>query len=239
MLPVPASRLSRRSAAFPKTGRIRAGQTGELTEHSMKLYIVRHGETDWNKQGIFRGRHDVPLNENGREQAKRIAEYLAGRKMTVVRSSPLERAKATAEEIARASGIKVEVDERLTDINYGRWEGKSKSDVLGTDAQLYRLWRNEPHLVTFPGGESLACVRERVMPPILELCDRDGDAVVVTHRVVCKAAICTLLGLGLDAFWKIHISTAACTVFESERGRHKLLAHNIRPGIGAEDEQDF
>ncbi|MCX7803911.1 MAG: histidine phosphatase family protein [Planctomycetota bacterium] len=205
----------------------------------MRLYIVRHGETDWNKQGVFRGRQDVPLNADGQEQAKRIAGYLAARKITVVRSSPLVRASSTAEEIARAVGIRVETDDRLTDINYGRWEGKSKADILGSDAQLYRLWRNEPHLVTFPGGESLACVRERVMPVVLDLCDQAGNAVLVTHRVVCKVAICTLLGLGLDSFWKVHISTAAYSVFESERGRHRLLAHNIRPDGGAEDEQDF
>ena len=205
----------------------------------MKLYLIRHGETEWNREGVFRGRRDIPLNSRGMEQADRMGKYLAGRKIALVRSSPLSRAKATAEAVAQAIGAQVETDERLTDINYGEWEGKALAEILASDAAMYKLWKKEPHFVTFPGGESLSCVRDRAMPAVLELCGGDRDAAIVSHRVVCKVAICCLLGLGLDAFWRIHVATAACTVFESDGREHRLLAHNIRPGEGGEEERDF
>lgn len=169
------------------------------------IYLARHGQTDWNKQEIFRGRKDIPLNEHGRHEARALSEHLTRVNFAACFASPLSRAFETAEIVARAHGREVEVDEGLIDINYGDWEGIAREEVQRRFPGLYRQWHAEPHRVRFPSGESLAMVKKRALTSLERISKRypEGAVFIVSHRAVSKVIMCAMLGLGNKAYWKI------------------------------------
>ena len=127
----------------------------------MKLYIIRHGQTDWNVEGKIQGRQDIPLNDMGRRQARALADGMKSRPVASVYSSPQKRAMETAEAIAGPLGLTVKAVPQLMEIGYGDWEGRSAEDILTTDRELYESWWQHPATVAPPGGETLNQVDER------------------------------------------------------------------------------
>lgn len=183
----------------------------------MKLFVVRHGETEWNKEEIFRGHIDVPLNENGRLQAKLAAQRLRDQKIQAIYTSPLSRAEETARAIGKVHDITPLREPAFTDLNFGQWQGLSHHQVRASYPELYRQWKNTPHLVTFPRGENLAAVSQRAMSALWEITARheeDESIAIVTHRVVAKIIILGILGLSNENFWKIRQDTCAINGFE-------------------------
>jgi broad specificity phosphatase PhoE len=186
-----------------------------------RLIIVRHGETDWNKDRVFRGRLDIPLNDVGRNQAEATAEALKTIPVSAVVSSPLVRATETAGKIARDHNLEVQIDHRLIDLNYGEWQGLSETEVKKLYPGLYQEWQLRPHVARIPGGETLENVRRRVMALVKDCVEYPGGVVVsVAHRVVNKIMVLSLLGLENSAFWNIRQDTCAINSFdyEPERG---------------------
>ncbi len=194
------------------------------------IILVRHGETEWNKAGAerFRGRQDIELNENGVRQAWAAAERLASWEVTAFYSSPLKRALATAEILAKPFGLSVEPLESLIDINYGDWQGLSHQEVSERYGQLYSHWLERPHEVLFPGGESLWDIRDRATAAIEKvLTQHEGETVaVVSHQVVCKVLVCFLLGLDNSHFWQIQQDVCAISVFETKNERLTVTSIN-------------
>lgn len=184
------------------------------------VYLVRHGQTAWNREEVFRGRADIPLNETGRKEALLMGQYLRGISMDSIYSSPLSRALETAGAIARYQGKEVRILEGLIDIDFGGWQGISHEVVRERYAELYRQWKENPHLVRFPEGESLEALRERALGTIQGVVrDRsDENLVMVSHRVVNKIVICGLLGLDNSHFWQIGQDTGCINVLEFEEG---------------------
>jgi broad specificity phosphatase PhoE len=178
-----------------------------------QLFLVRHGRTGWNKEQIFRGTKDVPLDEVGREEAVLVGERLKGEGLRAVFSSPLARARETAEAIARFHSIEVQVMAGLNDLNFGAWEGMSLAGVKKRYPDLYHQWLEAPHQVVFPEGEELAAVTSRAM----ERHPQDTVA-LVSHRVVLKVLICALLGLDNSHFWNIRQDTTAVNCFHHRNG---------------------
>ena len=133
------------------------------------IYLVRHGQTAWNKEEIFRGRTDIPLDETGLRQAELAGEYFKEIPLQGIYSSPLSRAWQTAERIAKHRGLKVQPLDGLIDMSFGNWEGRSLQEVREMDAERYRQWREEPHLLRLPGGEGLDEVRIRAMVALKEI----------------------------------------------------------------------
>ena len=96
----------------------------------MKICLVRHGETDWNKEGRWQGREDIPMNEKGYAQVSAAGEALKGKGFTVIVTSPLQRARQTAEVIAKKTGIqKIEIDERLIESDLGDASGMNEAEA--------------------------------------------------------------------------------------------------------------
>jgi broad specificity phosphatase PhoE len=189
--------------------------------------LVRHGETEWNAREIFRGRRDVGLNEMGVKQAELLGDYLRDLKVEAIYSSPLKRALDTAKSIARHHGLDVKVAPGLIDFNYGAWEGLTHQDVKRRYGVLYERWLKEPHLVKIPDGESLGTVRERARNVVDKTAlKHTGTAVLVSHRVVNKVLICSLLGLDNSHFWDIRQDLGGITVFGYESDRFILVKHN-------------
>ncbi|HEY97872.1 MAG TPA: histidine phosphatase family protein [Dehalococcoidia bacterium] len=194
----------------------------------VEIILARHGETDWNASEIFRGRADVPLNEVGRKQAEMLGEYLGRVKTDFIYSSPLKRAIETAGVIAGRCGLEVNPVENLNDFHFGDWQGLSHRQVQEQYPELYRDWLDTPEQVRIPGGESLEDVRSRAVPFVDDAVMRCGEGriVFVSHRVVHKVLVCSLLGLNLSHFWNIRIDTCGVTRFDCGDGRLVLNGHN-------------
>lgn len=192
------------------------------------IMLIRHGDTDWNAQEIFRGRADVELNETGIAQAELLAEYLESVPIKAIYSSPLKRALKTAEIIARPHKIEVISSENLVDFHFGEWQGLSHDKVKGKYKELYDEWLKSPHLVSIPGGESLDDVRERGLNLVNRIVSTYNDATValVSHRVIHKVVICALLELDNSHFWNIRLDTCGVTTFIYENRRFILERHN-------------
>ena len=180
-----------------------------------QIILVRHGRTIWNKQEIFRGTKDVPLDDHGRLEATYARERLKDEQIHVAYSSPLSRAVETSQIILEPHGIKAQIHDGLIDLNYGDWQGISHEEVKRLYPDLYKQWKEAPHTVVFPNGEGLDSVRDRVMELINHILDvHSGRTVLLAaHRVVNKVLITALLGLDNSHFWQIGQDTAAINIF--------------------------
>ncbi len=193
-----------------------------------EIILVRHGETEWNVQEIFRGRADIDLNATGRKQAELLAQYLKDIKFDAILTSPLERAMRTAQIISAGHyRTPVEPVMDLIDIDFGDWQSTSIEDVKEKYSELYYRWINEPQKAKMPGGESLADVRKRALKVVKDVQNRyEGTVVIVSHRVVIKLIILGMLGLDNSHFWNIKIDTSGITIFKCELERFVLTRHN-------------
>jgi broad specificity phosphatase PhoE len=170
-----------------------------------EIILVRHGQTAWNKEPRFRGQVDIPLDETGIIQAKATADRISQWSVSAVYSSPLKRARSTAQVIAEKQGIEVELHNGLLDIDFGRWQGLTPEEVAMQDGDLLDTWLKEPHKVIFPEGESLNEVRDRFTSALNELVSKHDNEtiVVVSHVVALKVILCAILGLDDSHFWQI------------------------------------
>ena len=194
----------------------------------VKIILVRHGETDWNRDQVFRGRIDVALNEVGLRQARVLQESLHDSELDGIYSSPLKRAFETASIVGENRNVAVTVEEGLIDIDFGKWQGLSHQKVKEEYKNLYETWLTQPQLVTFPDGETLKEVRRRSMG-VLEMVVKNNPGktlAFVSHRVVLKVLLCTMLGLELSHFWYIRQDTCAINRFELKDGNYFLTLLN-------------
>ncbi len=195
----------------------------------MQIYVIRHGETEWNKEEIFRGRRDIPLNEAGKNQAERAGIFFKDKPIRRIVSSPLARALQTAESISKSTGVAVEAMEEFTDINFGTWEGLPLREVEERYPSDLRLWRESPEKLWIEGGESLAAVRERISEGFGKIASAEEDTiVVVTHRVVCKLIALCFLRIEDEHFWDIKFDPGSITLLEGKKGRFTLVFSNDR-----------
>jgi broad specificity phosphatase PhoE len=198
-----------------------------------EILLVRHGETEWNAEEIFRGRADVNLNEKGFVQAKLLGEYLSNSRLEAVYSSPLQRALRTAETIARPHSLSVRTEPALVDLDYGEWQGMPLTEVKKIYKGLYIKWEKTPESVKFPGGEGLDDVKNRAVAAVNKMVKKHkGSLVLVSHRVVNKVLICSMLGLDNSHFWKIRQETCGITSFSYEKGQFVLIKHNDTSFLG-------
>lgn len=161
----------------------------------MKLYIIRHGQTDWNIAKKIQGRQDIPLNERGRYQAGCLKKAMENRPVTAVFSSPQIRAMETAKAVASFSGSVVIPVKDLMEINYGSWEGKTEEELLQEDRALYEAWWSHPAETAPPGGESISQVNERCQKAWKEIKPQlTGDAAIVAHGGLLAHFMEQLLG---------------------------------------------
>jgi len=192
-----------------------------------ELILVRHGETPWNVGKIYRGRSDVELDELGIKQAELLGKYLTNYGLAAIFSSPLKRALDTANIIARYQKIDVQIADGLVDFDYGEWQCLPEREVERLYPTLLNEWRNNPHKVRMPGGESLEDIRKRAITVVNDVISKcQGSVVLVSHRVINKVLICSLLGLDNSHFWNIKQDVGGITVFNYLDGRYILTRHN-------------
>ena len=209
----------------------------------MLIYIIRHGETDMNKESVLQGHTDIPLNQSGRDLAA-----VTGREMKDIRfdaciSSPLVRALETAEIVLRESGhaiayengetggdtdsdrvVPLTLDERIMEMNCGEWELRKLSE-MGEEA--VRLFTFDPfNFPQFPGGEDFHDVRDRAQDFLNELMARDDDKnyLVATHGCALRAMLNPFYD-DPDNFWHDHVPYNCCVnIIEAHGGKGRLIA---------------
>ena len=180
----------------------------------MKIYVVRHGETTWNKEEVFRGRKDIPLNDTGLWQAERTGTFFADKGISAIYSSPLARARQTASKMSEASRVPVKVDDAFIDMDFGPWEGLSLAAVQRRFPQQLDIWKKYPHRFRVQGAETLAQVRKRARKGLQEAMADGPVVVIVTHRVICKLLALHFLGVSNRFFWKVKCDPASITLAE-------------------------
>jgi broad specificity phosphatase PhoE len=158
---------------------------------SNEVLLVRHGETDYNATGRFQGRTDTPLNDRGREQSRALARALEGEGLAALYSSPLARARETAEIVGARLGLEPVYDDRLVEAYAGEWQGRLCDDVIAEAPGAFAAWRAAEPGFRFPGGESVAEQAARVAAALADVAAGPLPALVVTHG----GAIRTVVGV--------------------------------------------
>ena len=200
-----------------------------------RVLFVRHGVTDWNREGRFQGHQDPPLSADGLDEARLVASRLAAslqdRPERIV-TSPLLRSRQTAEAIAVALGgddVAVESDRRLMELGQGEWEGRTHGELEVNDAVRYAAWRRSSPRRPPPGGESLEAASERVgavLDEILGDDDRAWPLCVVAHGGSLRIAARRLLRIGLHTAWHVELYNASLSVLDWDRDGWRLVSWN-------------
>ena len=193
-----------------------------------EIYLVRHGQTEWNTQLIFRGRKDIPLNERGYKEARAIAGALKDRNIDAIYTSPLSRAVETAQPVATLFDLEVVPVQGFIDINYGEWEGVSHHEIKKRYTDQYAQWEQRPELVQFPQGETLDVVKERAFGALTDIVRMNPtrSVLIISHRVINKVLLCALLGLSTAHFWEIRQDTGCINIMEYSPERFVLCVMN-------------
>jgi alpha-ribazole phosphatase len=201
---------------------------------SMKLYIVRHGATIWNKEFRYQGQVDVSLSEEGYAQAELLSVRLAAEPVAAVYSSRLSRAYETAVAIARPHGLAVEALPGLREISFGDWEGHPYSYVREHYAESLRQWNCDPTNYCLPNGETLAGFRARVNSALDHIVDRhpSGTVVAVAHSGTIRMLFCLLLKMDLSAFWRIMQYNGSLNLIEFRQKTPTVLIVNDTSHLG-------
>ena len=180
------------------------------------IYIVRHGQTEWNLLGKTQGHGNSDLTPKGIEQAELLADSMTKYPIDYIYSSDLGRAYQTAEIIGNKLNIEVEKTEALREMNFGTWEGRIIKDIIEEDPELYKMWRNEPHLAKIPQGETLSQIKERTDAFIKEINEKyDGKHIVlVTHSLCARIMLLSFLDSDVKNIYRINQANTALNIIE-------------------------
>jgi len=194
-------------------------------KNTTTVILIRHGECEGNREGLFRGRTDFPLNETGREQARSLAEAIKPMAPSIVYSSPLNRAEETARIISEGCGAELVLRQGFINIALGRWENRKKSDIEQEYPEEWKLWLSHPERLHIAGGESLGDVRRRAFANLDALVKghSGGTLAIVSHRAVLKPLLAEVLDIGDPYFWKVHLDTASFSILKHEKDRGYCL----------------
>lgn len=207
----------------------------------MKLILVRHGETEWNKLGKFQGQADIALNERGLSQARDTAKAAISWRPTALYSSPLSRTMQVAEEISKVTGLSVTTDPRLRELDLGDVEGVYGEQMRTQWPEVHETWRKNPELVTMPGGESLVQLHERTWQAFEAVEKANGEAdtvVVISHNFAIRAICGTLLGMPLSNFHRMYLHLSSVTNVDRGQMGWRLLSYNSTSHLSPENRPD-
>ncbi len=197
----------------------------------MRLYLVRHGETAYNRDGLGLGVADPPLTDRGLRQTAAAVERLAGEPVDRILTSPLTRAAAIARGLAERTGAPLDVREELIEMDVGETEGLPFREMRERFPAFIEAWRApDPSDVAMPGGESLAQVAARLEPLAGELhaLPEQSTVVAVSHNFVLRLLICRLLGLEVAAFRAFSLDLASVSALSLRTGQASLRTLNDR-----------
>lgn len=203
-----------------------------LIRDSHRYFLIRHGETDWNKEFRYQGSTDSALNDEGLEQARRVAVRLSSVEPARVCSSPLMRASRTAQVIMEHNEGTAEIEllPDLKEISFGCWEGLSIPEIQELDGAMFEQWRRAPFSCTPSGGESFSEIMARTKNAaeiLAEGSEPGGATFVVAHGGLLRALIAVMLRFDdIDILWKMRFDNCSVTVIDVWGTRPSLLLTN-------------
>lgn len=190
----------------------------------MQLILIRHGETLWNKEKRVQGKSDIELSEAGLEQARRLAVSLKHEDIAAIYSSPLKRARQTADVINGYHGRTIEMHEELMEMSMGDFEGFSFEDLMARESVFLRRWIADPAAVRMPKGETLEELQNRAWPRIEKIIAKEENALVVSHNFTIAAILCRLKNINLSEFRSACVGNASKTVLTIQNNETRIVA---------------
>jgi len=191
-----------------------------------KLYIVRHGETEWNRDGKLQGWKDAPLTDKGKRQAEALRERLKEIEFDAVYCSPLGRTLKTAEIVMDGKDVSLIKDERLKEINMGEWEGTKGEEIKKRFPEMYSDFWERPHIYTPICGESFHDLKDRIIPFIEEILEKheDENILIVSHGCASKVIMSYFEGRSLCDIWESPKLEEAClNLVELQDGEPEII----------------
>lgn len=194
-----------------------------------RVYLIRHGETQWNKRGIYQGWTDIELSSEGLAQADLLGQRFAKIKLDALYSSPLKRAMATAKAIEKTTGVNVVPEEHFKEINFGHWEGSSVKELSEKYGATFDNFFADPFSHPFPGEGSFDSVKKRSMEGYQMLLEKHkGQQIaVVSHGGLLRVLIMSIMGMDQSFYRKTWLSNTSLTVIDIfEQGQPLLMTLN-------------
>lgn len=200
-----------------------------MSEQKTRFYLIRHGETLWNRQGRYQGATDIELSDEGKEQAELLAKRFQYLPLDAIYVSPLKRAMATAEPVGRATGIIPIVDEHFKEINFGEWEGNSIPELTEKYGESYTKFFENPFIHPFPGEGSFDKVTERSVAGFEALLEKHKgqNVAIVSHGGLLRVMLVGIMGMDIEFYRKTWMTnTSITTVDVMENGKRLLMTLN-------------
>ena len=201
----------------------------------MQLILVRHGETLWNREGRIQGTSDIDLSPAGVSQAQRLARALRKIPLSAICTSPLIRARHTAEIIKRYHNLPISTHPDLVEMDQGDFEGLSFKELMACEKDFINRWIKDPASVRMPGGESLIDLQKRAWPPVESLIRAGQNALIVSHNFTIAAILCRLRNISLSDFRSTCVGTASQTVIHTGQDGPVMEKFNDRSHLDADD----
>jgi probable phosphoglycerate mutase len=203
------------------------------------ILLVRHGENDMLQKGLAGRLPEIHLNEAGQRQAQEIANALESAPIKAILSSPMERAVETAQPLARAKGLEVQVSAGLNEVDFGKWQGVTYEDLKADP--LWKQVHEDPQAVRFPEGETLVEVQQRAVAEIEKLAAEYGEKDVVacfTHGDVVRLVTAHYLNMTLKDFHRLLTFTASITTLHFDGVLPRVLNYNQVVNFRWPDEEE-
>lgn len=194
----------------------------------MRLILVRHGETMWNRENRILGHTEIELTEKGRKQAQRLAQALKDEKVTAIYSSPLRRTRETADEIARFHHVAVVPEDALKELDAGELDGLTFGEVMERYGDFLKEWLEDIPSLRMPGGESMAELHERTGAAVERIVNQhpDGVVILVSHSFAIMSIISRALGMSLSNFRRLRLTVASISILNFGQRGISLLQFN-------------
>lgn len=195
-----------------------------------KLYLIRHGETDSNKGHRFQGRLDMPLNNKGLEQARKLARFMENVHLDAIYSSTMLRATMTAAELAVSKNLPFYTTDLLQEVSFGEWEGKEFSEISRRWPKEMEAFLTKPGHWYPPNGETFNNVEERckrAFELIFSEQGHDKNIVIISHGGIIRVQLCMVLGMELDNLWRLAVHNVSVSTIDDWEGNLMVEAINI------------
>lgn len=193
----------------------------------MRLILIRHGESKGNVDKVIYGKKDYELTQKGHLQSEAVRQHMKNEQVDAIYSSPSKRAQYLAKAIAQDHSLQVHIDERMSEMDYGIFEGLTPQEVVEQYEAHYKRYLEEYETYIIPKGEGYFQFRDRVYRFLEELITKDGRYIVVTHSGVIRESLIYLLHLKPEQVWHFKIEPA-CSVQISYENGYGILDH-IKP----------
>lgn len=199
-----------------------------VEETILRIVLIRHGETNWNRNHRFQGRSDIELNEKGRSQAAALALTLRNESLKAIYASPITRAVETAKIINNYHQVPIEQRDGLMEMDLGDFDGIYYNDFMKEQPEFLKKWMKDPASVRMSNGESLQEVQERAWGVVEEIAETyyEGSVLLCGHNFVNIMILCKVLGLEINHFRRLRQSLGSINIIEKIRGQYFIICLN-------------